>query len=233
MVEQWGGSRMPLCASCGNEVADPHQCPVCQAGRGAKKKPAVAKPGMCSGCGNVVEDPYDCPICKAGRGANKKRAAQKKGVRLCPRCEDPLEQQDWDNVDVLSCPNCRGSFFPLGGLEQVLDKLRETCSPVDAHTLREEFKNRFHRKLPEAIRYKDCPHCGTVMTRRNYGTVSGVIVDQCGDHGTWMDEANFGALTDFVVRGGDELTAQARKRKTSLGIKSSGTPSILDRLLGK
>ena len=225
---------MPLGASCGNEVADPQKCPVCQAGRATKKKTAVvAQPAMCSGCGNVVDDPHDCPICKAGRGAKRKNAARKKGVRLCPRCEDTLEEQDWDGVPVLSCPNCRGSFFPLGGLEQVLNKLREACSPVDAHTLREEFKDRFHRKLPEAIRYKDCPMCGTVMMRKSYCSVSGVIVDLCGDDGTWVDEANFGALTDFVVRGGDELTERAKNRKTSFGTKSSGNSSLIDRLLGK
>jgi Zn-finger nucleic acid-binding protein len=131
------------------------------------------------------------------------------------------------------CPNCRGIFFPARGLEEVLNKLRATCDPVDVQSVLREFKDRFNRKLPTAIRYKACPVCSTVMTRRNYATVSGVIVDECGDHGTWVDEAQFGALADFISRGGDVLATEASKVRARIQPGKGGGSSLLDRLFGK
>ncbi len=78
-------------------------------------------------------------------------------------------------------------------------------------TVCREFRDRFTRELPAAMRYKSCPECGTVMTRLNYAGSSGIILDVCGHHGTWVDQSAFGSLTDFVSRGGD-LIRQRRRR---------------------
>jgi len=133
---------------------------------------------------------------------------------------------------ALCCPTCRGAFFPERGLEAVLDKLRATIDPKDAESVLADFKDRFHRELPDAIRYKNCPVCETVMTRRAYGTVSGVIVDTCPDHGKWVDETQFAALADFICRGGDVLATQARqvRARTGPGQKQGGT--LLDKFFG-
>jgi Zn-finger nucleic acid-binding protein len=194
---------------------------------------------MCPGCGNEVEDLDHCPICEAGRApAPRSRARRVKSSRCsCPRCDELLEDQSWEGIVTLSCPTCRGTFFPDSALETVLDKLRKTCDPVDADTVLKDFKDRFHRQLPDAVRYKHCPVCDTVMTRRAYGTVSGVIIDACGDHGTWVDEAQFAALADFICRGGDILAAkvdEVRERNVIGGHRgpAGDTASILGRFLG-
>ncbi|MHC4547907.1 MAG: TFIIB-type zinc ribbon-containing protein [Planctomycetota bacterium] len=189
---------------------------------------------LCPGCGNEVVDTQRCPVCEAGRaprGGSPRKLA--KGLSKCPRCNEFLLKQDWDGVITYSCPNCRGTFFPARGLEEVLNKLRATCDPVDVQTVLKDFRDRFSRKLPTAIRYKTCPVCNTVMTRRNYATVSGVIVDACGDHGTWVDEAQFAALADFICRGGDVLATEVRKvrARISPGEQRSGG-TLLDKFFG-
>lgn len=187
---------------------------------------------LCPECGNDVPDPAHCSICAAGRGGKKVRRRGGSPCR-CPRCNDPLEQQDWEGTTTLSCPSCRGTFFPDRGLEKVLNQLRATCDPVDVETVLKDFKDRFTRELPDAVRYKNCPVCGTVMLRRNYATVSGVIVDHCADHGTWVDEANFAALADFICRGGDVLASEAGKvRARSTIRRSADGPSLIGRLFG-
>jgi len=190
---------------------------------------------LCPGCGNEVQNPQKCPVCGAGRApkaSNLKKLS--KGRGKCPRCNVFLAEQDWEGVVTYSCPTCRGTFFAERGLEDVLNKLRATCDPMDVQSVMKEFKDRFTRKLPEAIRYKKCPVCDTVMTRRNYATVSGVIVDFCGDHGTWVDEAQFAALAEFISRGGDILAAETGKVRAR--IQQPGTQgsakTIMDRLFG-
>lgn len=186
---------------------------------------------LCTNCGNEVVDARKCPICAAGRGGKKRRVVNQV---VCPRCADPLESQNWDGIPVFCCPTCRGSFFPERGLEEALNKLRATCSPMDVASVLSEFKDRFTRQLPSNIRYKDCPVCATVMTRRNYATVSGVIVDVCGKHGTWVDESAFADLANFITRGGDILASEVKKIRTRpLPASPAGNgPSILERLFG-
>jgi len=193
---------------------------------------------LCSGCGNEVTDPERCPICKAGRGTKplvKQKRNRDEGRCSCPRCDEFLDQQSWEGTATLTCPSCRGTFFPDRGLEVVLNKLRATCDPVDMATVLEEFKGRFTRELPEAVRYKACPVCSTIMLRRNYGNVSGVITDVCGDHGTWVDEQAFAELADFVCRGGDQLAknaASVRARTSAPTGSKANQPSLLQKFFG-
>ena len=193
---------------------------------------------LCSGCGNEVTDPERCPICEAGRATKpptKQRQNRDEDRCACPRCQEPLDQQSWEGTATLTCPGCRGTFFPGRALEVVLDKLRATCDPLDLSTVLEEFKDRFTRELPKAVRYKACPVCSTIMLRRNYGNVSGVITDVCGDHGTWVDEQAFAGLADFVCRGGDQLATKAatvRARTSVAGGHKPRPPSLLQKFLG-
>jgi len=193
---------------------------------------------LCPGCGNEIADPQHCPICLAGRGAGRAKQRRQDPRCFCPRCDEALEQQDWEGTTTLCCPVCRGTFFPARSLEQVLNRLRATVDAVDVETVLKDFRDRFTRQLPEAVRYKACPVCETVMIRRNYGTVSGVIVDHCGDHGTWVDETQFAELASFICRGGDILASQAQKlqERTSAARPHGGDSQgpaggLLDRLL--
>lgn len=31
-----------------------------------------------------------------------------------------------------------------------------------------------------------CVRCGKKMNRKNFGRISGVIIDECGKHGVWL-----------------------------------------------
>lgn len=187
---------------------------------------------FCSKCGNDVADPNACPICAAGRGAKKRRQAQISACD-CPRCGDPLGEQDLDGTKALMCQSCHGMFFPDQSLEVVLNKLRATADPTDLDSALKEFRDRFRRELPENVHYKKCPVCGNPMIRRNYGTVSGVIVDVCYEHGIWVDENAFAELADFIVRGGDLVAGKAQETRARLkSIPKADGPSILGKLLG-
>jgi len=48
------------------------------------------------------------------------------------------------------------------------------------------------------------------MNRKNFGRISGVIVDECGDHGIWLDAGELQKIQHFIADGGLE-TAQDRE----------------------
>ena len=41
-----------------------------------------------------------------------------------------------------------------------------------------------------------------MMQRKNFGRRSGVVVDWCGSHGTWLDANELEDIADFVAAGG-------------------------------
>jgi Zn-finger nucleic acid-binding protein len=142
-----------------------------------------------------------------------------------------------EGTTTLMCPSCQGTFFPGQTLEIVLNRLRANCDPTDVASALQGFKDRFKRELPKSVQYKQCPVCDGPMTRRNYGTVSGVIVDVCYEHGTWVDGSAFGELASFIVRGGDLVAGKAsetreRARHRPATGPESGPGSILGKLLG-
>lgn len=54
------------------------------------------------------------------------------------------------------------------------------------------------------VHYARCPTCSQPMSRMNFGTRSGIVVDVCRAHGTWFDRGELDAVLDFVREGGIE-----------------------------
>jgi len=52
--------------------------------------------------------------------------------------------------------------------------------------------------------YVPCPICKELMYRNNWGTHSGVIIDECLTHGTWYDDKELEKIREYVTLGGIE-----------------------------
>src|SRR5690606_9632433 len=50
--------------------------------------------------------------------------------------------------------------------------------------------------------YRRCAVCNELMMRRNFGRVSGVVVDECGRHGSYFDAGELEDVLAFVRSGG-------------------------------
>ena len=44
------------------------------------------------------------------------------------------------------------------------------------------------------------------MVRSNFGRISGVIIDICGDHGAWFDAGELEKVRTFVATGGLQVS---------------------------
>jgi Zn-finger nucleic acid-binding protein len=71
--------------------------------------------------------------------------------------------------------------------------------------------------------YRKCPVCSGMMTRRNHGRTSGVIIDTCPDHGVWFDPAELSKILAWIEAGG-EIQAkkfQAKEVENNAQVRSS------------
>lgn len=97
------------------------------------------------------------------------------------------------------CPSCDGLFFAPGVLEALLDEVVENVYEADRPLL-DAIQNESYR--PERIVYRKCPICRNFMQRRNFGYRSGVVLDRCQQHGSWLDSGEFLHLAEWKKAGG-------------------------------
>jgi Zn-finger nucleic acid-binding protein len=133
----------------------------------------------------------------------------------CPRCDGGLDPADAGDLSLRSCHACGGVFLAPDALHRI-SASREL--PV---TLREELPDR-PRTAEGPVRYLSCPDCAKSMNRRNFGRISGVIVDVCRDHGVWFDAGELAAVLAFIADGGLE---KAKKREEEERLATARAPA--------
>ena len=116
----------------------------------------------------------------------------------CPACHNPMEMDFERGVEVHRCIGCAGLWLDPGELGAMVDD----TGPAEANVaeLREGMKG---LRVPTGpVRYRKCPRCLLTMNRRNFGSHSGVIVDECTQHGMYLDPGEFEAIEAFIKLGG-------------------------------
>ncbi len=120
----------------------------------------------------------------------------------CPSCEsESLHLIDVGEHRIEECPACTGVLVDHETLGRLTQRREAEAGVHVLGSKRVELQ-------PEAVRYRACPRCPQVMTRKNFGRRSGVIVDVCTDHGVWFDAHELTAVLDFVATGGLEESRQ-------------------------
>lgn len=126
------------------------------------------------------------------------------GVLECPGCGSPglLPVRRSDALSMLQCDRCGGAWLGVGDLEQIADDHTPTVNrpPVDRRRLRHEV--RAMTGDAAEVEYRSCPRCRDVMRRKNFGETSGVMIDECPDHGVFLDAGELEAIQHFVAKGG-------------------------------
>jgi Zn-finger nucleic acid-binding protein len=123
--------------------------------------------------------------------------------RICPRCHIPLQTIDLRlerTFLIERCERCLGLFFDPGELEAFLDKAVTNVHAVDPQRLEEVANVKRRDEYP--VTYIDCPVCRRLMNRVNFGYRSGVIADQCRDHGMWLDGGELRQILEWIKAGG-------------------------------
>ncbi len=204
------------CASCGAQVG--------------------AEASDCSYCGAaIVRDPDKlsliCPECFA-RNAEASRFCTACGVAFapepipmegrelpCPACETRMPPSQVAGIAVNECPGCHGLWVAgdhFDALVQRAVRTREQRSPGDAPP-----RTTGGNPVRQELRYRRCPECDQFMLRTNYRRSSGIILDECRSHGTWLDADELEQVAGFILSGARTspmLDAEHERAKQQAGL---------------
>ncbi len=194
------------CAYCGSDFTLHEQdletiCPNCFARISNSAK-------FCHHCGtaiapeDVAADPTDrvCPACGGERFLHSR----------------PLGST---GLTCLECNVCGGLWLGPDVYQAVEERARKEAKPLaDPAALRAEAAARPKLVQKPGPFYRPCPVCRTPMIRINFERVSGILIDQCRDHGIWFDATELDAVLRWIKLGGEQLaqSVQADEERARL-----------------
>ena len=185
------------CGSCGAQIAaDAQTCGYCDSA-------IVRDPGKLS---------LICPECFA-RNAEQSRFCVACGVAFspqplpsegkelpCPACETRMPPSQVAGIAVNECPGCHGLWVAGDHFDALVKRAvqnRQQRGPADDGP-----RVKRGNPLERSVKYRRCPECDQFMLRTNYKRSSGVILDECRAHGTWLDADELEQVAGFILAGG-------------------------------
>lgn len=134
---------------------------------------------------------------------------------------------DLGGTSVLECPACDGLWLDAESFERICAD-RESQAAV-LHRRAERLAAADHR-----VSYRPCVGCGTMMNRVNFGQISGVVVDVCRTHGTFLDAGELQRIVAFIQQGGIERARQRqiedlREERSRLQMQEARTERLAGR----
>ncbi|MFV8756006.1 zf-TFIIB domain-containing protein [Nannocystaceae bacterium ST9] len=144
----------------------------------------------------------------------------------CPLCRAPMTiwqlESGYRAIErwVQACPHCNGAWVDRTTLEELV---RNAATLAEQRGTPDEIPRRI---VSEQVVYRGCPSCGLMMNRRNFGRISGVIVDECRTCGTWFDEGELESVMDFVRAGGLTITEQLERRDAEREAARKAKPAV-------
>jgi Zn-finger nucleic acid-binding protein len=196
-------AKIHRCGSCGAQVrADAEDCTYCGS--------------------EIIRDTSElsliCPECH-GRNAEASRFCTACGVAFtpetvkpdgfelpCPVCGCLMPARSVAGIGINECPACNGLWAPSDRLELLINRAIEARRSKDPGLLQTfEPRTRGGNPATQRVAYRKCPECEAFMQRRNFRKSSGVIIDRCRKHGTWLDADELEQITSFVLTGGNPV----------------------------
>jgi Zn-finger nucleic acid-binding protein len=195
------------CGSCGAHIwAQAESCDYC----GSEVIRDVRKLSLiCPECyGRNAEESRFCTACGV---AFSPETVQAEGHELpCPVCGCLMPARAVGGVGINECTECNGLWVPEDRLDVLISRAIEAKQSANPDLLK-SFQPRVKGANPAAqkVSYRKCPQCEAFMQRRNFRRSSGVIIDRCFDHGTWLDADELEQITGFILSGGRPKSEQS------------------------
>ncbi|HEY5657987.1 MAG TPA: zinc ribbon domain-containing protein [Myxococcota bacterium] len=204
-----------------------HRCGSCGAQIGAEVK-------LCDYCGSeIVRDPAKlsliCPECYA-RNADAARFCTACGVAFrpepvrveghelpCPACGALMPASQVAGIGLNECRECNGLWVPGKNFDVLVSRATEARrAAASGEAAAPQPRVQGANPAEQRVQYRKCPECDVYMQRRNYRKSSGIIIDVCRTHGTWLDADELERIAGFILSGGRESpTLQAEHEHSS------------------
>ena len=146
---------------------------------------------QCSACNHIVKAKVlTCPMCNGGM-----KLIQEDTEKHCPRCAIPLEIHHYRNYELDKCNQCEGIWLQP-------DEFAVLTSEFDVYRDDKSNPQYLRPGMPKTENYLPCASCKNMMSRRNFKSISGVLIDSCLHCGVWLDKGELQSIRDFVASGG-------------------------------
>jgi len=196
------------CGSCGAQVsAEANRCEYCSSDI-VRDRSRLSL--ICPECyGRNSESSRFCTACGV---AFRPEKVEVEGVELpCPDCGCLMPVRDVGGVGINECPQCNGIWAPADTFDQLVIKACESARRSGVgEGIGAAVSPRVRGGNPASGRvlYRKCPVCEAFMQRANFRKRSGVIVDRCHSHGTWLDADELEQIAGFILAGGIESSQE-------------------------
>ena len=189
------------CGACGAAVAhDASGCGYC--GSEIVRDRSRDLSLICPECfGRNADDACFCVGCGV---AFRPEEVKVEGFELpCPSCGCLMPPRSVAGIGINECPACNGIWAPEQRFDLLIAKAieaRQSADPAQLEALRPRVKG--GNPARQKVAYRKCPECEALMARRNFRKASGVIIDRCSEHGTWLDADELEQIAGFILSGG-------------------------------
>ena len=190
------------CAACGAAVGErAKSCEFCGASivrEGDPRKLSLICPECCA------RNKNDARFCTACGVAFRPEPVQAEGFEVaCPCCEALMPAQSVAGVPVNECTSCGGLWVPGDHFDRLVARAieaRQKRDPAAGRAAAPRVKGA--NPAAQRVEYRRCPSCNVQMLRKNFRKSSGVILDVCVEHGSWLDADELEQITGFILSGG-------------------------------
>jgi Zn-finger nucleic acid-binding protein len=145
----------------------------------------------------------------------------------CPCCACWMASREVGGIEIQECGKCFGLWAPEDRFDQLVDRAvaaaRERGPDEPVQAPRVDGGN----PAQQSVEYRRCPECDALMVRRNFRKRSGVIVDRCHQHGTWLDAHELERIAGFVLSGRHERAAALEARVKAESEKQEARMAML------
>lgn len=166
----------------------------------------------CNYCGKDISVKYNvCPFC-GGHLHDRVETASP----ICPRCKVTLKLYLADGEEYDICPKCGGLWLDRG-------EFRLVTREHDVYRKEDDMGEYLREPSKDTVEYIPCVRCGKLMNRKNFAKISGVIIDECGMHGVWLDAGELEKIRHFIADGGLEKAQDVEIEKVKTELKELET----------
>lgn len=198
------------CSACGAVArGQDDDCSYC----GSEIVRAAHRGGLiCPECmARNLDDARFCLAC--GTGFKPRAPIADTPELRCPCCEHWMSVSEVGGLVVQECQKCHG----LWAADEVFSSLVDRAAAVakDRAEGGEDAAPRVDGDNPakSRVEYRRCPACDDLMGRKNFRKRSGVIIDVCRLHGTWLDAHELERVAGFVLSGRADRASQMRAQQ--------------------
>lgn len=191
------------CSGCGAPRSATPDCVHCGSSFAAYERDLTS---VCPRCVTRISDHarfcHGCGLAIAAEGK-----AGELGDLSCPVCSEQRmhSRKLGSDLSLLECSRCAGLWLGPETFEHVIRRAEAMTADVESHGA----GGARPTIATQAVSYRPCPVCKSLMNRSQYGKYSRVIVDSCKRHGVWLDEGELSQILEWVRRGGLEQSRKA------------------------